>query len=187
MLDVPLRCRCGSLTGVVHDVSPAAGFRFLCYCEHCREFARFLDRPDVLDAAGGTDIFQLPPARVRLTAGTDALRCMHVTPKVFRWYADCCRTPIANTAGPGFPVVALIHSIMDVAATGCSRDELLGPPLCRIYEGSATAPLPPDAPAPPSAGMFLRRGLALLRWRVRGLHRPNPFFGAAQSATAGRA
>jgi Family of unknown function (DUF6151) len=112
--DLPLRCWCGHVSGVASRVSPSTGFRFVCYCYDCQAFARFLDRPDVLDSAGGTDIFQMPPGRVKLTAGTDAVRCLSLSRKVLRWYTDCCRTPIANTAaGPRFPVVALIHSFVD--------------------------------------------------------------------------
>jgi hypothetical protein len=98
--DVPLRCRCRHVRGVAIDVSPSSGFRFVCYCEDCQAFARFLGRADVLDWAGGTDIFQMPPGRVKLTSGMDAMRCLRLSPKsrVLRWYADCCRTPIGNTA-----------------------------------------------------------------------------------------
>jgi hypothetical protein len=71
---------------------------------------------------------------------------------------------------------ALVHSFMDHAADGCSRDEVLGPPLCRIYERSAVGPLPPDAPGPPSLGVFARRASKMLGWWVRGLGRPTPFF-----------
>src|SRR5579864_6179761 len=112
--DLPLRCRCGHLRGVAVDVSPSAGFHFVCYCKDCQAFARFLTRvpeeptpasreapappveSDLLDRAGGTDIFQLPPARVKLTAGTDAVRCLrlHDRSSVLRWYAACCRSPI---------------------------------------------------------------------------------------------
>jgi len=136
----------------------------------------------VLDAAGGTDIFQMPPARLKLTAGADALRCLRFSTKgVLRWYADCCRTLIANTAGPGFPVIGLIHSFMDQAfmgdvADGRSRDEMLGPALCRIYERSALGPLPPTAPAPPSSKVFARCASKIFGWWLRGLNRPNPFF-----------
>ena len=165
------------MRGVARNVSPSSGFRFVCYCTDCRAFARFLDRADVLDAAGGTDIFHMPPARVTLTAGTDALRCLSLSSKVLRWYSECCRTPIANTpAGPGFPVIGTIHSFMDHGADGRSRDEALGPPLCRIYERSAVGPLPPDAPGPPSFGVFARRASKLLGWWLRGLGRPTPFF-----------
>ena len=57
-----------------------------------------MQESDVLDEAGGTDIFQMPLGRVKLIAGTDALRCLSFSGKVLRWYAECCRTPIANTA-----------------------------------------------------------------------------------------
>ena len=49
-----------------------------------------------------------------------------------RWYTDCCRTPIGNTAGPRFPVIEPIHSFMSLDADGRTRDEMLGVPLCRI-------------------------------------------------------
>jgi hypothetical protein len=175
--DLLLRCQCGCVRGVARGVAPSAGFRFVCYCTDCQAFARFLDRPDALDAAGGTDIFQMAAGRVTLTAGTDAVRRLAFSGKVLRWYAGCCRTPIANTAAsPGFPVVALIHSFIDDAADGGLRDEALGPPLCRIYERSAVAPLPPNAPPPPSLRIFIRRTSKVLAWWLRGLGRPNPFF-----------
>jgi hypothetical protein len=165
------------MRGVASHVSPSSGFRFVCYCRDCQAFARFLDRADVLAPAGGTDIFHMPPARVKLTAGTDALRCLCVSGKVLRWYSECCRTPIANTpARPGFPVIGVVHSFMDHAADGRSRDEVLGPPLCRIFERSAIGALPPNAPPPPSVGLFARRGSKLLGWWMRGLARPTPFF-----------
>jgi len=163
--DFPLRCRCGHVRGIAGEVSPSTGFRFVCYCTDCQAFTRFLDRADVLDGAGGTDIFQLPPGRVKLTAGADALRCVNLGNRgVFRWYSDCCRTPIANTAGPRFPVIGMIHSFMDHPADGRSRDDVLGAPLCRIFERSATGSLPACAPPPPSFGLYVRRGPALLGW-----------------------
>ena len=48
------------------------------------------------------------PAHVKLGAGTDAMRCLRLSDKgVLRWYTDCCRTPIGNTAAsPRFPAPA---------------------------------------------------------------------------------
>ena len=175
--NLPLRCQCGHVRGIANEVAPHSGFRFVCYCRDCQAFARFLERPDVLDTAGGTDIFHMPAGRVKLTAGTDAVRCLHFSSKVFRWYTDCCRTPIGNTAGPRFPVVGLIHSFMGHGDTdGRTRDELLGAPLCRIFEHSAVGPLPPNAPPPRSFGLVALRIPTLLGWWLRGLGRPNPFF-----------
>jgi hypothetical protein len=168
--------------GVARDVAANYGFHFVCYCGDCQKFARFLDRPDTLDRAGGTYIFQMAVGRVKLTAGADKVRCLQLSRKVYRWYTDCCRTPIGNSAGPRFPVVGLIHSFMDHTAAGRSRDDTLGPRLCRIYERSATAPLPPDAPPPLSFSLFPRRLATLLSWWWRGLGRPNPFFDAETGA-----
>ena len=80
------------MRGVANKVVPSSGFRFVCYCRDCQAFARFLDRPDVLDQTGGTDIFQLPAGRVKLAAGRDAVRSLHFSERVYRWYAECCRT-----------------------------------------------------------------------------------------------
>ena len=174
---LPLRCRCGHVRGLASHVSPSTGFRFVCYCQDCQAFVRVLERADVLDSAGGTDIFQMPPARMNLTAGTDAMRCLSLSNKVLRWYTDCCRSPIANTpTGPRFPLIGVIHSFMDHEADHRSRDEALGLPLCRIYERSAVGPLAPNAPGPPSLAVFARRASMMLGWWVRGLGRPTPFF-----------
>jgi hypothetical protein len=177
-VEIPLRCQCGRVRGTALDVSPSSGFRFTCYCKDCQAFARFLERLDVLDPAGGTDIFQMAPARVQISAGVNALRCLRLSDKgVLRWYTDCCRTPVGNSAaGPRFPILAVIHSFMDHRADGRLRDEVLGPPLCRIYDRSAIGPLPPNPPPPPSFRVFARRMLLMIGWWARGLARPSPFF-----------
>jgi hypothetical protein len=162
--------------GIASKVSPSSGFRFLCYCTDCQAFARWLGQSDVLDEAGATDIFQMPPARLSLTAGNDTLRCLQFSKNVLRWYADCCRTPIANTAALArFPLVAVIHSFMDLQ-DGSPRDTVLGPALCRVYGHSAIGPLPATAPPPAALGIFARRASKLLSWWMRGLARPTPFF-----------
>jgi hypothetical protein len=169
---------------VASEVSPSSGLRFVCYCNDCQAFARFLERADILDPAGGTDIFQMPPARVRLTAGSDALRCLGLRRSgVLRWYTDCCRTAIGNSAADArFPLIAVIHCFMDHRADGCARDAVLGPAVCRIFAGSATAPLPPTAPPPMSLAVSLRRARKILGWWLRGLARPHPLFDDATGA-----
>jgi Family of unknown function (DUF6151) len=67
--DIPLRCRCGHVRGIASEVAPYGGFRFICYCQDCQAFARLLERQDVLDSGGGTDIFQMPTGRMKLTGG----------------------------------------------------------------------------------------------------------------------
>jgi hypothetical protein len=78
--------------------------------------------------------------------------------------------------GPRIPVFGVINSIMGDAVDGRSRDEVLGPPLCRVFERSAVGPLPPSAPPPPSVRLVVPRAVMMLGWWMRGLARPSPFF-----------
>ena len=176
-----LRCRCGHVSGIALDVAPASSLRLVCYCRYCRAFAHFLDRPDVLDSAGGTDILQMPPGRVKIVTGADAVRCMKLSGRVFRWYTECCRTPIGNTGSPRIPLVGLIHCF--ISGDSADLNDAVGAPRYRVYSESATGPLPPDAPPQPSnATIVLRVASLLLGWWMRGLGRPNPLFDAKTGA-----
>ena len=68
--DMKFQCACGALSGVVEAAGPKTGHHVACYCKDCRAFVRHL-RQDARfpDAAGGTDLFQTSPARVKLTEG----------------------------------------------------------------------------------------------------------------------
>jgi hypothetical protein len=81
-----------------------------------------------------------------------------------------------SPSSPRFPVIAVVHSFMVHAGNGAFLDEVLGPPLCRIYERSAVGPLPAKAPAPPSLGVFASRASKIFGWWVLGLGRPSPLF-----------
>lgn len=174
--NLALRCTCGHVHATATGISPARGLRLTCYCKDCQAFSRFLERPDILDPAGGTDIFQMPVTSLKFTAGQEALRCVHLSSSVFRWYTDCCRTPIGNGAGPRFPLLGLIHTFISPEMDSVGRNEVLGKPLCRLYDQHALGPLPPDAPPPPSARLLLLRMSRLASWWWLGLGHPNPFF-----------
>ena len=179
--DLPLRCRCGTVRAVAHGVTPDVGNHCVCFCNDCQAFAKFLGRAaDVLDANGGTDIFQLSQARLQFTQGVDRVACVRLSPKgLARWYASCCNTPIGNTlATPSLPFVGMIRAFVPEPAS-----DALGPIRGRGFRKSATgdkAAIPPDND--PQWRMVLRMlGLAL-RWRLRGDHRRSPFFSAASGA-----
>src|ERR1700723_3237916 len=130
--EVRLRCRCGKVRGVARAVSPEKGSRLVCYCLDCQAFGDFLEQPGAPDVRGGTEVFHTAPARIQITDGASELRCMRLSDKgMYRWYTECCKTPIGNMVSPKLPFIGLIDAFMDHAGDGRSRDEVLGRP--RVY------------------------------------------------------
>ena len=181
--DLPVKCDCGTVAGTAAGISQARGNHLICYCDDCQSFAHFLHRAgDVLDPHGGTDIFQTTAGRISFEAGAERLACIRLTRDgPLRWYADCCRTPIANTlASPAIPFVGLIHSCIGEPAAGGSLAQALGPVRAGIhgrYARGDTAGLEAHDKAPVS--LLLRVGTMLLAARLRGEHRRSAFFDSA--------
>ena len=71
-------------------------------------------------------------------------------------------------------------------ADGRPRDEVLGAPRCRIFEGSALRSLPPNAPPPLSLRLIALRVPTILGWWLRGLGQPHPFFDDQTNAPLSR-
>jgi hypothetical protein len=139
-MKMALRCRCGLVRG---EMDAERGYtRATCYCKDCRTFARFLGVPDVLDEAGGTDIVPMAPAAVRFTAGSEHVACMSLSPRgLLRWYAACCRTPLANTPRePKLPYVGMVTACFD--ALPQAVDGAFGPRAHVVLNTqSATSPV----------------------------------------------
>ena len=166
-----LRCRCGKTEGVAQHVTPRSGAHLVCYCEDCQTFGKFLDASGILNEYGGTQIFQLPPARVQITKGFENIRCIRLSPNgTYRFYADCCRTPIGNMKGPRFPFIGLICAFMDTddsSVPGESRG---------VFGRDAIGDPPGDVAESITAGIGLKSARLLLWWWLRRKHRPNAFF-----------
>lgn len=178
MTEIPISCRCGTLRGVTSGFAPATVNRVVCYCDDCQSFAHFLGNVEtLLDANGGTEIFQTSPARVALTHGVDRLRCMRLTENgLMRWYAECCRTPVANTLHwPSVPFAGVIRACL--AVDDDVLTEATGPVRARVLARYARGRPPSDAtPGMPPVGNGLRfLGLVLSAW-FRGDQKRSPFF-----------
>ena len=176
--DLPIRCTCGTLRGVVRGISPKSGNRVICYCAGCQAFTHFLGCADrILDERGGTDIFQTSPARVELTHGRERLACVRQTPTgALRWYADCCRTPLGNTARTReVPFVGLFSQSLDPASIGTTLEVVLGPVRGHVNTKAAKVPVRTSGVAR-SIARFARLALQA---RLRGEQRKSPFFDAA--------
>jgi hypothetical protein len=175
-IELPLRCRCGAIRGVARDVAPGKVNHCFCYCDDCQAFAHYLGRADdVLDAHGGTEITQMSPANLALTAGADHVAAIRLTAKgLVRWYASCCDTPIGNTmAASGVPFIGVVHAFIDAPSAA------LGPIRGRGFAQSAKggrAAVPKDGL--PDLLMVARVLGKLLYWRLRGDHKRSPLFDA---------
>lgn len=179
-LRIPLRRRCGNVRGYA-DVAPDTGQRVVCYCDDCQAYAHFLGNEGVLDAQGGTDLFQTWPAQMVLTEGRSQVRCVRLAKGgLFRFYAGCCRTPIGNTmASSKSPFVGIAHSFMDHASSGRTRDEALGLPSGRTFGTYAHGGMPEGADRKVSGRLVLQSTRFLGRGLLRGRLKPATLFDAA--------
>jgi hypothetical protein len=177
-----LRCRCGEVEGVITDASPRTANRVVCYCDDCQSFAHHLDRADVLDAQGGSDVVQVAPSALRITKGAERITGMRLSPKgLFRWYASCCRTPIGNTLAPKVPFVGIVaHAFEGGAATA---DAAFGKPVAKIL-GRYAIGTPPPGSTSLDVRVLIGVVAKVLGWKLRGKTWPHPFFDRTTRAPA---
>lgn len=150
----------------------------ICYCDDCQSFARFLGTPEIMDGRGGTDIFQVPPAKVRITQGFDAVQCMRLSAKgMVRWYAGCCRTPIGNTVSGRVPFVGVIHSFRAREGNSPPPDDMLAKPV-GIWGRFAIGGAPPGVYDKGPVSVIARFALNIGKWWLTGQGKPSPFFDA---------
>ncbi len=175
---VPLKCSCGKIRGVIDPASPSVGRRVVCMCADCQTYARWLGKEDeILDESGGTDVYQTTPARIRIDEGREHIRCVRLSPKgPYRFYAGCCRTPLANqAAAAGMAFSGVLHPFMDHEGAGVSRDEAIGPIRSRIQAKHATGPAPEGSHNEINKLSLVGMAAGLLWDRVKGEHVPNAF------------
>jgi len=175
-VDVPLKCHCGEVRGVAKNISPDSGNHIVCYCNDCQAFARYLDGDAyILDEFGGSDIFQITPAQVEISKGNDQLRCIRLREKgLYRWYTECCKTPVGNMMSAGIPFIGVVHNFMDDDGV---RDKNLGPVLFYAFGKSATKTPPDDKNDKGFPFRIMFRAISkILIAKIRGQYKPNAFF-----------
>ncbi|MDA8585156.1 DUF6151 family protein [Rhodobacteraceae bacterium] len=167
-------CDCGAVEA---RLAPVTGTRCICYCASCQAFLRHLDRYELADDAGGTDLFQTTPDKVTFVKGDGNLKALRLSDKgPIRWSTTCCNTPMGNTAPKRVvPFVGfLVRSIKD--------PELIGPILARVHRKDATAHVEGDAGSMRRLILsFIGRALPVL---ATGKYKKTPFFDASGRAVA---
>ena len=176
MNSISLKCKCGTVQGSVSHASPGVGNHIVCYCEDCQSFANELSKDDaILDEWGGTEIYQTPPWHVAIDSGREQIRCLRLTPKgIYRWYTECCNTPIGNTGSAKFPFIGLIHSFMDKDK---NTESQLGPIRGYHKLGSAIGePTEEIQQLGMPKGTTIRVFWRLFKWKLSSRNKPNLFF-----------
>jgi len=169
---IELRCRCGEVRGTLRDLSPHTVNRVTCYCDDCQAFAHELGRADLLNAKGGSDIVQVAPATLSFTQGQHRIVGLRLKPNgLYRWYANCCNTPVGNTLTPSIPFVGLLVPAFDKP----QLDDAVGAPSGAIF-GKYAVGEPPMASKGINLLLLLRALGRLLGWRFKGQSWPHPFF-----------
>lgn len=169
-------CRCGAFAA---EIDPRRGMRVVCYCPSCRAFAAKTGAEGVLDAAGGSDLFQVAPEEMTILRGSEHLAWLKLTEKgPARWFTTCCNTPVANTMDtPAFPFVTLqSHRFHD--------PDQLGPIKARVFRRHALANVPSGGAG--TKALYWNFAKRMLRSRLTGGWKRNPFFGADRKPIVGR-
>jgi hypothetical protein len=176
--EVELSCRCGAVHGVVTGLTANRINRIVCYCADCQAFLHQLQRADLLDAHGGSDIVQMPPAGVRIDRGSEHIRALRLSDKgMFRFYASCCNTPLGNTVGLAMPFIGILQQAFATAADG-GADAVFGPSRAAFF-GKHAVGTPPEGSTRINPLLILRLAWCLAQWRLRGLGTPSPYFDTA--------
>jgi hypothetical protein len=180
-VDVALSCSCGAFKGIAKDVDAKRGQRNICMCGDCQAFAHYLRRaPEILDENGGTEILPMYPSKIKFTHGAENLKMLRLTDLgMFRWYAGCCKTPIANTqVSAKLPFAGLVHSII-VLRNEPQKTEVLGPLRARVQSQDGIGKIPAGSHQKFALSFLFRVIRFLMRGVITKGYTPSPFFDSA--------
>lgn len=174
-MDLPVRCQCGRVQGVLHHAEHATSA--ICYCKDCQAYAAWLDKDGKqLDAQGGTHVLAVHPQQLAISQGMDAVACMSLSDQgILRWYAACCNSPVGNTPrNMKMAYVGLFESF--VAQSRQEIEQVCGPVQLVSAPESARGTVAGSGwrAAKPILGIMR----SMVAARLTGSYRRTPFFTA---------
>ena len=173
------------MRGVAREMTPASANRVVCHCRGCTDYAHALGRAaEILDELGGSEVIQISPRRLELTDGLEHLGCMRMTERgALRWYATCCRTPLAHTLpSPRMPFMSVSHVCLDWDGAGAPRESVAGPIRARVNGRWRRGQTPASAGFGSLLSMLAHYAPLFVGWLIRGDARASPFFDPATRA-----
>lgn len=170
-----IQCECGKFRAQLEQFPHNTPGRLVCYCDDCQALLHYLNRADLLDAAGGTEVIPVYPSEIKILEGREVLKCVRLSPKgLYRWFTGCCNTPVASTR-PGFPWVGMVHRVYSVQDSDY-LEKTLGPIKSRIM-GRFAKGTPPSGTA---SGIDFKGFVTvlpfLLKGALMGKAKRSPFF-----------
>lgn len=167
-----VECTCGEVQGSIENFPKHTPGRLVCYCNDCQKFLEKINRTDLLDECGGTEIIPVYPKDFKFIKGKDKLKCLRLTPKgLFRWYTSCCNTPFGNMT-PGFPWIGLLN----VVFKNTNITQELGKVRSRVCGKYATKTPPKGTPTNMNLGSVFAVGPYLLKGFILKKSIPSDFF-----------
>jgi len=104
-----IACDCGQFKAELMAFPKNSPGRLMCYCDDCQQYLHKLERTDLLDDYGGTEVIPVYPADIKFLQGAEKLQCNRLAKRGNnRWSTTCCNSPIANTPA-GIPWAGLFH------------------------------------------------------------------------------
>lgn len=167
-------CQCSKVTGEIDHAEELKGLRFICMCKDCQKYARFLGNAEsILDKNGGSEVVPVFPKLLRITHGREYVRGIKLTQNTgtFRWYASCCRSPLANSLSSKQGYIGIFTQRLS------ADDRISLGPICVRANGESGIPPLPDGTSNkfPLKWLFITIR-AIARVHLKGWKKPNPFF-----------
>jgi hypothetical protein len=170
-----IQCECGKFRAELVNFPRNTPGRLACHCDDCQVYMHRLNRADLLDAAGGTEVIPVYPAEIKIVAGREVLKCLQLSPNgLYRWYAGCCNTPVVNTK-PGFPWAGIVNRMYSVEDPGF-LERTFGPIKSRIMGRFARGTPPSGTAANIDFKGFVTVLPFLLKGMLLGKAKHSPFF-----------
>jgi hypothetical protein len=175
-MQMDVECDCGSVKGIVQSKN-LKGYRAICLCDDCQAYVHYIQRTDILDANGGTDIIPVMPLHYTFQSGIEHLKCIRLSSKgMFRWYASCCNSPMGNSmSSSAIPYVGVPAHVFAKKYSAEQIEIEFGPIRERIQAKYAKGALPPLSQKKVSF-IFLLRVIKLITFALLiGAGKPFPF------------
>lgn len=175
-MQMNVECDCGAVKGSVES-KHLKGYRAICLCDDCQAFAHHIQRADILDANGGTDIIPVMPSHYILQTGTENLKCVRLSSKgMFRWYTSCCKSPMGNSmSSQTMPYIGVPAHLFSKKYTAEQIEKEFGPIRERMQAQFARGPLPPLSQKKVSFSFLLRVIKFIAVAILTGTSKPSPF------------